>query len=426
MFKTCEAYNLAYELKYQRYQRALELAKIIKLDFAKARHIKKMINKLYPSMPCSSWLNHMCGQNGITIKTPQTLEAARKKYCHINAIRAFFTKHEHLLKRDPHLLWNADETSAASSRKYKVLINTPNVSPITVMRPLEPHITGIFPYNAAGHQFDPFIILHDLINLPEELKNFNCFFTSQKSGWCTIKIFEIFSIYFANKISVYRQSLPKTIRNETIVLLVDNHSSRFSSFAVEYLRQNNIRLVTFPPHCTNVLQPFDVCVVRGLKSRITTSKLTDDLKRYVSTLPTRAAQARYSTIYAIVNAWKTTSTTVLQNSFKYTGIYEFNSEIAENNKYVNQASIIINYTRGSLNALSNEELTNDENRLILANKTYSKNFENLQQIPKFTEKQIVDFCYDNRNMAAGLALSDFPLLFNQIGPKTFQTNFRQS
>lgn len=121
---------------------------------------------------------------------------------------------------------------------------------------------------------------------------------------------------------------------------------------MEYLRQNNIRLVTFPPHCTNVLQPFDVCVVRGLKSRITTSKLTDDLKRYVSTLPTRAAQARYSTIYAIVNAWKTTSTTVLQNSFKYTGIYEFNPEIAENNKYVNQASIIINYTRGSLNALS--------------------------------------------------------------------------
>lgn len=101
-----------------------------------------------------------------------------------------------------------------------------------------------------------------------------------------------------------------------------------------------------------------MCVARGLKSRITASKLTDDLKQYVSTLPTRAAQARNSTIYAMVNAWKTTSTTILQNSFKYTGIYELNPEISENNKYVNQASIIINYTRGSLNALSNEELTN--------------------------------------------------------------------
>ena len=173
----------------------------------------------------------------------------------------------------------------------------------------------------------------------------------------------------------------------------------------------------------HVLQPFDVCVARGLKSRITTSKLTEDLKRYVTTLPTKAAQARYSTIYAMVNAWKTTSTIVLQNSFKYTGIYEFNPEIVEKNKYVNQASITVNYTRGSLNALSNEELTNDENRLILANKAYSKSFQNLQQIPKFTEKQIVDFCYDNRNMSAGLELSDFPLLFTQIGPKTFQTSF---
>lgn len=133
---------------------------------------------------------------------------------------------------------------------------------------------------------------------------------------------------------MYRQQLPEDIRNDTIILLVDNHSSRFTSLGIEYLNQNNIKLITFPSHCTHVLQPFDVSVARRLKSRITTSKTNKELNDFVSTLPTKTAKARYLTIYSMCESWRMIPQLILQNAFKATGIHPFDEETAVNNKYV--------------------------------------------------------------------------------------------
>lgn len=57
------------------------------------------------------------------IKNPITLEAARRKYYNVSAIRNFFQSHQELLINTcSFLIWNADETSSESSRKYKVLM----------------------------------------------------------------------------------------------------------------------------------------------------------------------------------------------------------------------------------------------------------------------------------------------------------------
>ena len=81
-------------------------------------------------------------------------------------------------------------------------------------------------------------------------------------------LWDSFILFFAHDISRYRLELPPDIRNQEMVLIVDCHVSRISSFAVEYLKLFNIILNILPPHTTHILQPFDVCVARSLKSNI--------------------------------------------------------------------------------------------------------------------------------------------------------------
>ena len=48
----------------------------------------------------------------------------------------------------------------------------------TVVSPNEPHISIMISYNAAGYKLDPFVIFPSLKNIPDELKDFQAFFSS--------------------------------------------------------------------------------------------------------------------------------------------------------------------------------------------------------------------------------------------------------
>ena len=76
--------------KKKRYQRAIQLSKIINLDLKKAKGINRTILFLMSYPPSSSWLYNMCERNGIIIKTPHSLEERRPKHCNISSIRSFF------------------------------------------------------------------------------------------------------------------------------------------------------------------------------------------------------------------------------------------------------------------------------------------------------------------------------------------------
>ena len=93
--------------------------------------IKKTLLSLEPYMPSESWITKFCHSKNITLKSPETIEEARRKYCNTLTINSFFTKHGTLLKSlAPHNIWNADESSSASQRKYKVLLNNQKDLPL--------------------------------------------------------------------------------------------------------------------------------------------------------------------------------------------------------------------------------------------------------------------------------------------------------
>lgn len=101
-------------------------------------------------------------------------------------------------------------------KKYKSLLLSPKDLATTVVMPSEPHISALFCYNSNGYKLNPFIIIPNLKNLPDELIYFRAFFSSQKSGWMSGKLFASFALYFASCVSVYRQSLSPNLRDKPI------------------------------------------------------------------------------------------------------------------------------------------------------------------------------------------------------------------
>ena len=81
-------------------------------------------------------------------------------------------------------MWNADESSYFNSQAYKVLVPNKNEHSISSKSAFEPHITGMFCFNAAGIRLDPFIILPCLVKNPPELSQMNAFFCTQAIRCC--------------------------------------------------------------------------------------------------------------------------------------------------------------------------------------------------------------------------------------------------
>lgn len=244
--------------------------------------------KLRPNTPSDSWFYSFCNNNNIILKTKDSLERARQESCNRYNVNNFFIKFKEILENiDKRLLFNCDETSSASSRKFISLVLNKKDHGTTVVSPTEPHISVMICYNAAGFKLNPFIILPNLYSIPQELKDLQGFFVSQKNGWMTRNLFSAFSLYFVSTISHYRQTLHPELRNKSIVLIADNHSSRRNAFSALCFKLHNTILLTLPAHST-------------LKSKMANMKLSKAIKERANQLSTAAGKARYLTVSSII------------------------------------------------------------------------------------------------------------------------------
>jgi hypothetical protein len=107
-----------------------------------------------------------------------------------------------------------------------------------------------------------------IYNKPKSLCKFedDAYFATTTTGWATKNIFLAFSIIFVLELSKYRMSLPKDLQDETAVLIVDGHPSRYVIDAIIILVLFNVELLILPPHCSHCLQPFDVGIGSPLKT----------------------------------------------------------------------------------------------------------------------------------------------------------------
>ena len=78
------------------------------------------------------------------------------------------------------------------------------------------------------------------------------------SGWTDADIFMQWLNHFTEYV--------KPTQEKPVILLLDGHASHKTLTAVEFCRDHNITLISFPPHSTHRLQPLDLCFFGPLKS----------------------------------------------------------------------------------------------------------------------------------------------------------------
>jgi hypothetical protein len=75
-----------------------------------------------------------------------------------------------------------------------------------------------------------------------------------------------YALIFCAQMSDYRRRLPEELRDETMLLIIDGHTSRISVLAAVIFILNNIDVLVFPPHSSHLLQMYDVGVAPALKT----------------------------------------------------------------------------------------------------------------------------------------------------------------
>ena len=98
--KTIEAIQIAYELRDNRLSRATYRAKLVHTDRIPKR-VEHLLLSLQPYLPSRCWLNKICEDLNIEIKSSKENEERRSKFWNVTGVSAFFNKIRQYANTDP-------------------------------------------------------------------------------------------------------------------------------------------------------------------------------------------------------------------------------------------------------------------------------------------------------------------------------------
>jgi hypothetical protein len=262
--RTFEGLYWLQEVREIRIHRARMIAELMSCD-----HLLRKLNKV-DFDPRVRWLHKFCERHRLHIRSPQSVEAARRQYCHTTTIADFCRKARPYMSNIPELTFNMDETSNAFNHQYMCITPDWDDHPFMETPKKRSHMRIGLCFNAAGWKMEPLIILSGLRLLPNELRHFasNAYFATQYHGWMTTHLLAIWAIYFAHQLSFYRAALPPALGSEWTTLFVDGHSSRINSETVEYLNTHRVRLIILPAYTSPALQPIDRVIAAPFKAQV--------------------------------------------------------------------------------------------------------------------------------------------------------------
>jgi hypothetical protein len=105
------------------------------------------------------------------------------------------------------------------------------------------------------------------------------------------------------------------------VLLMDGHSSHFTSELLEYAMDNNITILGYPPHCTHALQGLDVVCFARMKA-----SFNEEISMFEETQQHGIKKANFTGTFgrAFVHAF---TPNLIKTAFHVTGICPFDRNV---------------------------------------------------------------------------------------------------
>ena len=129
------------------------------------------------------------------------------------------------------------------------------------------HVTMLACVTVDGSKLPPFLIF-PLKTLPksldERIKKNQLYVGGQDNGCITMQNFKEYAKVLVDWVKSHRQ-FHKLPEKEPFLLIGDSHNSREDHDMLRMLKENDITFLTYPSHCTHILQPLDVGVFKDFK-----------------------------------------------------------------------------------------------------------------------------------------------------------------
>ena len=203
-------------------------------------------------------------RNRLSLKRANMISTARKSATsNPFIIKDFYEKLQKLvaeLKLNANQIWNCDESGFPTDpARSKVVSVKGETAYKTTSGARRENITTLAVCNAAGKALDPVIVFGGK-NMQSTWKSDKAlpktYYGRSDNGWMTT---EIFLGWF--------QKFSEEVKERPLLLIYDGHLTHISIELIEHARKEDIHIIKFPPHVTDVLQPLDVACFGPLKRK---------------------------------------------------------------------------------------------------------------------------------------------------------------
>ncbi|KAJ8348134.1 hypothetical protein SKAU_G00267230 [Synaphobranchus kaupii] len=243
------------------------------------REVRKLAFQCAKTFGCvypESWnSNEMTGQEWLTsflkrnpklsIHCLEPASLSRATSFNRTNVSRFFTNLATVLEKhafEVKDIWNSDETGVTTVQAPEKGVASDGTVQAVISGEQGSLVTVAVAVNAQGDSIPPLFVFPQKKCRTDVIRGApkGSIGTANRSGWMQEEEFLFFLHHFVRHARASSAS--------KVLLLLENHTSHVSVACVDFCKKNGVVLLTFPPHCSHMLQPLDRSVPGPFKRKI--------------------------------------------------------------------------------------------------------------------------------------------------------------
>ena len=289
------------------------MAEYVKINNITAKQFKD-------GKPGDKWLKNFMKRNKLSMKKAEMISASRKaNTANPFIIYDFFEQLEKIFEEHPELdetkIYNCDESGFPTDQTRGNVIGPVGQRGLKLSYGARrENITVLGVCSASGKAFDPLIIFKGKNLMSSwfgENALPNTYYGNSNNGWMDSNAFAKWFDVFVD-----------TVKERPLLLLFDGHLTHVTIPVITRALEENIIIIKFPPHCTDVLQPLDKTCFGPLKQ-----KWQAKLGERMNTFGSKSSLTKSEFINLLCSIWNDGMTEAnIKSGFSSTGIWPLNKE----------------------------------------------------------------------------------------------------
>jgi len=299
--------------------------------------------------PSMEWVVDFMKRNGLSNRNNHSLEKERSQNANVKIITEWFRNvytEDEAKKYKSYMIGNLDETMLVARNNLVCVVKRGSRFAITQEDDIAEHVTMLACVTADGQKVPPYLIF-PLKTLPTTLdsrvKNKQLYVGGQAQGWITKENFKEYTKVLIEFVKNHR--IRHAVQeNEPFLLFSDSHNSREDPETLKSLKENFITLLTYPAHCTHILQPLDVGIFAEFKKhfKLEKRKISKQKIEFTDKTPSERSLRRTIAVLACLEALHICTTDLrIEKAFKYTGLLPRDENMALKNPRINKDETIV-------------------------------------------------------------------------------------